>query len=310
MTPHERWQAVLQGRKPDRVPCDFWGTAEVTARLRCELGCASDRELWERLGVDKCIHLAARHPLAKEDEWHIPSSFDEEWNVSDLHARCQEWAGYPIVACASEPFYLYCHLRGMEQAMQDLLLNPAIVEAALERIQRIFSGLFRRTLDAAADLVDFVYVAEDLGTQDSLLMSPASFRKFLKPRMARMIELAHSYGVRVIHHDDGAIRPLLPDLIEIGIDVLNPIQWRCRGMEREGLARDFGASVVFHGGVDNQKTLPFGRPEDVRQEVADNLRIFRDGKGYIVAPCHNIQANTPTENILALYEAVHDLGRV
>ena len=352
MTPRERWQAVLQGRKPDRVPCDFWGTAEVTARLRGELGCASERELWERLGIDKCIHLAPRHPLAKEDEWHIPSSFDiwhvgtkevayqdrlgvyvetvihplaeartvadietfdwpvsEEWDVSAFRARCQEWAGYPILGCTSEPFYLYCHLRGMEQALEDLLLNAEIAEAALERIHAIFAGIFRRTLDAAADLIDFVYVAEDLGTQDSLLMSPASFRRFLKPRMARMIQLAHSYGVKVIHHDDGAIRPLLPDLIEIGIDVLNPIQWRCRGMEREGLARDFGASVVFHGGVDNQKTLPFGTPEDVRQEVADNLRIFRDCKGYIVAPCHNIQPNTPTENILALYQAVREFGR-
>jgi uroporphyrinogen decarboxylase len=352
MTPRERWRAVLADRKPDRVPCDFWGTAEVTARLRSELGCASERELWQCLEIDKCIHLAPRHPLAKEDEWHIPSSFDiwrvgtrevayqdglgvyletishplagaesvadveafawpdpGEWEVSDLRARCQEWAGYPILGCSSEPFYLYCHLRGMEQAMQDLLLNPAIAEAALERIHGIFTGIFRRTLDEAADLIDFVYVAEDLGTQESLLISPASFRKFLKPRMARIIELAHSYGVRVIHHDDGAIRPLLPDLIEIGIDVLNPVQWRCRGMERAGLARDFGASVVFHGGVDNQKTLPFGTPEDVRQEVADNIRIFRDCKGYIVAPCHNIQANTPTENILALYQAVRDFGR-
>jgi uroporphyrinogen decarboxylase len=121
--------------------------------------------------------------------------------------------------------------------------------------------------------------------------------------MARMIELVHSSGVRVMHHDDGAIRPLIPDLIETGIDVLNPIQWRCRGMEREGLARDFGKSLVFHGGVDNQQTLAFGSPEDVRREVADNIAIFSRCKGYVVAPCHNIQAVTPTANILALYES-------
>jgi uroporphyrinogen decarboxylase len=114
--------------------------------------------------------------------------------------------------------------------------------------------------------------------------------------------------VKVIHHDDGAIRPLLPELIEIGIDVLNPVQWRCRGMEREGLARDFGRSLVFHGAVDNQQTLPFGTPEDVRREVADNIRIFKDCRGYIVAPCHNIQPNTPTANILALYDAVCEFG--
>jgi uroporphyrinogen decarboxylase len=136
-------------------------------------------------------------------------------------------------------------------------------------------------------------------------MSPATFRRFLKPGMRRMIDLAHSFGVKVVHHDDGAIRPLLPELIELGIDVLNPIQWRCAGMGREALARDFGKLVVFHGGIDNQQTLPFGTPADVKREVAENVRIFRGGKGYVAAPCHNIQPNTPTENILALYEAVH-----
>ena len=125
-----------------------------------------------------------------------------------------------------------------------------------------------------------------------------------------MIELAHSFQVKVFHHDDGAIRPLLPDLIEMGIDILNPVQWRCRGMEREGLARDYGASIVFHGGVDNQRTLPFGTPDEVRREVAENIRIFSQGKGYIVAPCHNLQPNTPTENILAIYDAVREYGQV
>jgi uroporphyrinogen decarboxylase len=113
--------------------------------------------------------------------------------------------------------------------------------------------------------------------------------------------------VRAFHHDDGAIRPLIPDLIEAGIDLLNPIQWRCRGMEREGLARDFGDALVFHGAVDNQRTLPFGTPAEVRAEVIDNLRIF-EGCRYVVAPCHNIQPITPTANILALYEAVAEHG--
>jgi uroporphyrinogen decarboxylase len=124
--------------------------------------------------------------------------------------------------------------------------------------------------------------------------------------MRKMVDMAHSFGVKAMHHDDGAIRTLLPDLLETGIDMLNPIQWRCKGMEREGLARDFGKSIVFHGGVDNQHTLPFGTPEDVKHEVADNIRIFSKGKGYVVAPCHNLQPNTPTANILALYEAVHE----
>jgi uroporphyrinogen decarboxylase len=351
VTPRERWKAVLAGGKPDRVPCDFWSTDEAKSRLKAELGCASDRELWERLGVDKCIHLAPLHPLAKEDEWHIDTIFPVwrvgtreiayqdglgtytesvepplasartaadvggfdwpdplDWDVTTLRARCEPWRDYPILGMTYEPFYLYCRMRGMEQALEDLVVNPEIAEAAFERMFDIHATIIRGTLKAASDLIDLIYISEDLGTQESLLMSPQSFRRFLKPRMRKMIELVHSFGVKVMHHDDGAIRALLPELIEIGIDVLNPVQWRCRGMEREGLARDFGEAVVFHGGVDNQQTLPFGTPDDVRREVAENIRIFRKSKGYIVAPCHNLQPNTPTGNILALYEAVHEFG--
>jgi uroporphyrinogen decarboxylase len=196
----------------------------------------------------------------------------------------------------------------MEQALEDLIARPEIADSILEHIAAIDLALTRRILDEAGDSLLFSYVAEDLGTQASLIMSPRLFRRFLKPRMARMIDLVHSYGVKVFHHDDGAMRPLLPELIEIGIDLLNPIQWRCRGMEREALARDFGGRIVFHGGVDNQHTLPFGDAGDVRRQVRDNIAIFRDTKGYIVAPCHNLQANTPTANVLALYDAVREYG--
>jgi uroporphyrinogen decarboxylase len=265
----------------------------------------------EGLGVYEEI---VSHPLAQAQtvadierfEWPEPGI----WDTSGMRAKCLAWDGYPVAGACYEPFYLYRYLRGGEQAFEDLALNPKIAQAIIERIYYIHAEVIRRTLEAAGDVIDFAFVAEDLGTQNTLLMSPSSFRRFLKPGMARMIELIHSYGVKVIHHDDGAMRPLLPELIEMGIDILDPVQWRCPGMEREGLARDFGRQLVFHGAVDNQQTLPFGTPDDVRQEVADNIRIFKDGKGYIVCPCHNIQPNTATENILALYEAVHEYGQL
>ena len=351
MTSRERWLAVLGGERPDRVPCDYWGTAEVTRRLLADLGCADERALYERLGVDKLIHLAPKHPRATEDTWHMQSLFSiwhietrdvpyadglgtytetaasplagaesvadierfdwpnpDDWDTSGMRAQCEAWRGYPILGGCYEPFYLYCRLRGMEQALEDLVANPAIAEAIMERIFHIHYSVIQRTLDDLPGLIDIIYVAEDLGTQESLLMSPRLFRKFLKPYMVRMAEMAHAHGVKVFHHDDGAMRPMIPDLLEVGIDILNPIQWRCRGMEREGLARDFGSRLVFHGAVDNQHTLPFGTAEDVRREVAENIRIFSSGKGYIVAPCHNLQANTPTANVLALYEAVQEHG--
>ncbi|MCL6629623.1 MAG: uroporphyrinogen-III decarboxylase-like protein, partial [Armatimonadetes bacterium] len=152
------------------------------------------------------------------------------------------------------------------------------------------------------------YVAEDLGSQTGLLYSPNQIREFLLPRMKRMIELTKQHGSFVFHHSDGAIRDILPDLVDIGIEVLNPIQWRCVGTDREGLKRDFGHKLVFHGAVDNQYTLPFGTVDEVRQEVLDNYRILGQDGGYILAPCHNIQAVTPPENIVAMYETGYEYG--
>lgn len=117
-----------------------------------------------------------------------------------------------------------------------------------------------------------------------------------------MMRLAHENGVYVFFHSDGAIRDIIPDMIEIGIDILNPIQWRSKGMEREKLKQEFGERVVFHGGVDNQQTLPFGSVEDVNKEVDDNFSMLGSEGGYILAPCHNIQPITPVTNIIAMYE--------
>jgi uroporphyrinogen decarboxylase len=178
-------------------------------------------------------------------------------------------------------------------------------------LDRLFDFCYENSLrifEQAPGQILASYVSEDLGTQESLLYSPAHIREYFVPRMKRMIELAHQAGVFVFHHDDGAIRKILPELIDAGIDVLNPIQWRCRGMDREGLKTDFGSRLIFHGAMDNQHTLAFGSPEDVRREVLDNLRILGDGGGYIMAPCHNLQAIGPPENIVAMYEAGYTHG--
>jgi uroporphyrinogen decarboxylase len=152
------------------------------------------------------------------------------------------------------------------------------------------------------------YVAEDLGSQASLLMGLKEIRHFILPRQKKMADLARSFGIHIFYHTDGAAREVIPDLINVtGIEILNPIQWRCPGMEREGLVRDFGNKVIFHGAVDNQQTLPFGTPDDVRNEVLDNIRIF-GGARWICAPCHNLQPVSPTANIVALYETIWQHG--
>lgn len=342
MTPKQRWRAVAAHEPVDRLPTDYWATSEMTARLKRELEIVDDDALWRKLGIDKGHHIGPelRDPLAAErdgaDVWGVKrrwisygdglGSYDEPgfcpladlssvaelerypwpdpdwWDHATVGLQAIEAAEWPVFGGSFEPFYNYCYMRGIERAMEDLADDPAFVECALEHIYRVNYTLIERTLKAADGGVDFVYIAEDLGSQESLLFSPATIRKFLLPRMKSMIAMVHSFGAYAFHHDDGAIRAIIPDLLEAGIDILNPVQWRCKGMERAGLAKDFGARVAFHGAMDNQQTLPFGSEADVRREVRENAAIFGSRGGYILAPCHNIQPITPVANILAMYD--------
>jgi uroporphyrinogen decarboxylase len=159
--------------------------------------------------------------------------------------------------------------------------------------------------------VDIAQVTDDYGSQTGPLISLQTFQEFYKPHLRRFIDLCHEFGIKVFHHDDGAIRLFLPDLVAMGIDILNPVQHTCPGMEREGLKRDFGGRICFHGGIDNQKVLPFGTTEEVRQEVRRSIdALASDATGYILAPCHNLQAVSPIENIVAMYEEAFDYGRL
>ncbi len=191
----------------------------------------------------------------------------------------------------------------------DLILYPEIVHYCLDKLFDLCYINTMRIFEQIPGKVMLTYVAEDMGSQESLLFSPDHIREYLLPRMRRIVELSHEAGAYVFHHNDGAIREIIPDLIDLGIDILNPIQWRCRGMDREALKADFGDKLVFHGGVDNQHTLVFSSPEDVRREVKENIRILGAGGGYILAPCHNIQAVSPPENIVAMYEAGFEYGQ-
>ena len=346
MTPRERWVALFEGRHPDRIPTDYQATPEVTARLLRDLDCADEDALWRRLHVDKRIEVNPRakhpdrddqadmwgvrytnadygeghyltpthHPLAgakspedvHEHAWPDPDDFDYSAVAEALDAND---GYYPIHAGTYEPFLLYGYMRGLEAAMIDLAINEDIVEASLTRIFDFHYEHHRRIFEAGAGRIDTTYVAEDLGSQIGPLISLEMYRRFLQPNQIKMADLARSFGIHVMYHTDGAARQFLPDLIDrVGIDILNPIQWRCPGMEREGLVRDFGDRIIFHGSIDNQQTLPFGSVDDVIAEVRESIEIYRPAR-WICAPCHNIQPVTPVENIIAMYETAHAEGR-
>ena len=372
MTPRERWQAVLTYQKPDRVPMDYWGTPEATARLIKHLGLSRQseqslvadlnlpaaeanllraegprarREMLKQLHVDFVIGVAPRYigpplsvdtdvfgcryqnvdygagryaecvhaPLAgfnsvEEIEANYTWPNSDWWDYSEISSQIRGWESYPIQGGYSEPLLKYKELRGERQAFMDLVLNPEIVQYCIDKLVELAYTETTRIYEQIPGQVMLTYVAEDLGGQENLLYSPAHIRKFLLPGMKRMIALAHQAGAFVFHHDDGNCRRILPDLVESGIDLLNPIQWRCKDMGREGLKRDFGSRLVFHGGMDNQQTLPFGTVAEVQQEVIDNLRILGADGGYILGPCHNIQVVSPPENIITMYETGYEYG--
>ena len=198
----------------------------------------------------------------------------------------------------------------MEQSYMDLALNSELVNYCLDKLFDFAYQYTTRIYEQLPGRVNISYVAEDFGGQTALLFSAGMIREFFIPRMQRMIDLAHQAGAYAFFHSDGAIRQIIPDMIAAGIDVLNPIQWRCDGMDRADLKRDFGDQVVFHGGVDNQQTLAFGSVADVQAEVRTNIELLGAGGGYILAPCHNIQVISPPENIVAMYQTGYETGQL
>ncbi len=345
MTPRERWLAVLQRRSPDRVPMDYWSTPEATRKLLKHLGLRTVWQMYARLHIDRVLTVKPNyagprlrpgydiygrrhrnighgggkyrecvyHPLAAfetVDEieanytWPTPDLYD----YSEIRDQVRGKEQYPIQGGGSEPFLIYKDLRGMEQAYMDLLERPEMVHYCLDKLFDFADENTVRIYEQLPGQVVLSYVAEDFGGQESLLFSRKVIRTFFVPRMKRMIDLAHSAGVYAFFHSDGAIRSIIPDMLEAGIDILNPIQWRCRDMDRATLKTEFGDKVVFHGAGDNQHTLPFGSVADVKQETIDNLALLGKDGGFILAPCHNIQVVSPPENIVAMYETGYAYG--
>ncbi len=349
MTPRQRWLALLDRQPVDRIPSDYQATVEVTQRLLRDLGCASEDTLWRKLHIDKRKYVESRWRLPhhsddpQADMWGVryqrmdygSGAYDEpaycplaaaetvaevdahrwpdpdDFDYSVIARTLDEDDGYwPIHSCCYEPFLLYGYLRGLERSFEDLVLRPELADAILGHIFAFYYEHQRRCFEAGGGRIHLTWVAEDLGSQTGPLMSLDMYRRFLLPNQVQMAKLARSYGIHVMYHTDGAARLFLPDLIDrVGIEVLNPVQWRCPGMEREGLVADFGDRIIFHGSIDNQHTLPFGSMDDVVAEVRESIEIYRPAR-WICNPCHNIQPNTPTANIVAMYETIHEFGRL
>jgi uroporphyrinogen decarboxylase len=201
------------------------------------------------------------------------------------------------------------YMRGFERMFLDFAENPELVHALFERVTRFYCEHFRRLLESADGRVDLAFTADDIGGQNGLLVSLKTWENFIKPYHQRLNKVIHEFGVRVIYHTDGSVMKAVPGLVEMGIDVLQALQFSAKGMDPAALKSLAGERLGFEGGVSVQTTLPFGTPEDVRHEVETLIATLGKGGGYILGPSHAIQAGTPAANVLAMFETALNYSR-
>jgi uroporphyrinogen decarboxylase len=247
----------------------------------------------------------ANHPLA--DDAAIASYQPPDPNRPELYVEAEsvlqefkdEYWIVGVTVCTI--FETAWALRGLARTLMDFSLNPDLVEA-------LFDIPFHYHLTAARKLtelgVDMIWIGDDVGSQDRMLISPATWRRFFKPRMATFIASLKQINpdVKVAYHSDGDISPIIPDLIDVGLDVLNPVQ--PRSMDPEKLERAYGDRLCFWGTIDEQHTLPFGSPAQVEQEVRTRLKTIGQGGGLIIGPTHHVQLDTPLENFWAMVNTI------
>ncbi len=326
--------------EPDRVPVDYWAVPGVTRALIEKLRLPDTESLLGHLGSDfRYVFPPYRGPApGKSSRWHedlwgikrdsvynevvyAPLSAadkprdlerfrwpDPEWyDLSGFRDTCARLKDYCTVLCdertnRTSVLHQGIYLLGMEKMMTDLILNPGFAHELFERITEFYLNLNRRIFEAAAGGIDVILIGDDFGTQQGLLISREMLREFVYPHLKKHFELARRHGIKVMFHSCGAVREIIPDLVELGADVLNPIQTGAGGMDPAQLKMEFGTKICLHGSIDTQRVLPFGSRQRVREETLRMISILSPGGGFILAPSHNFQANTPLENILEMYK--------
>jgi uroporphyrinogen decarboxylase len=280
--------------------------------------------------------------LAFTDEWgigwHMPKEngffydmYVHPFNVDDVKAKLQvgycwldptaDWRFVQLRERLSQPRQknkavvmgslcagqteIYAWLRGFERFYLDLGGEPETAEFFLDKITDLKMAYWDRVLSEAGDLVDVVNESDDVAGQETLLMSPATYRRVIKPRHQRLFGFIKKKAphVKLFLHSCGAVRPLIGDLIEMGVDILNPVQINAKGMNLFELKKEFGRDICFWGGgVDTQRVLSWGTVEEVKDNTRRNIEALAPGGGFVFTPVHIVQANVPVENYMAMWE--------
>ena len=341
MNAKSRVHAALKREPVDRVPVWMWFHPVTTRRLADLLEIPPDRvadamgddirQTWvgNNYPMEGIVHehegdthtdawgvewvkeghfnQVTRSPLQDADEEEILAYRYPYDNVDELLSNMEPVAAAGddhFIGCDISPclFELLCRIRGMEAAIMDLAASPERARSMLRHAADFCVRLGEGACDRYA--IDWLWTGDDVGSQRGMIMSPECWRDMIQPHLARIADVGKSRGLWVAYHCCGAIRPIIPDLVDAGVDVLNPVQCNCPGMDPVELKKEFGASLAFMGGVDTQEMLPRGSEDEVYRETVRLLEhMTADGGGYILAASHAVPPETPTGNIFAMYRA-------
>ncbi len=298
------------GPSPDRYTMSI-ETRGDSAELHDEFGV-----LW-RMPLDQGLYFdMVEHPLSGDislsdvERYPWPDPVDPH-RFADMAAKAAaivrtEERATCFGNISTGLFELGIRMRGYESFFIDMLADRPIAEALLDKAADLKIAYWEQVIAAAGDMIDVVVDTDDYGTQHSLMVSPDSWRELIKPRLRRINDLIHAKSrAKVLLHSCGAIKELIPDLIDAGVDVLNPVQVSAKDMDTAALKREFGREIVFWGGgIDTQTTLPSGSPEAVRDEVRRRVEDLMKGGGFVFAAVHNIQPDVPVRNVVAMLETI------
>jgi uroporphyrinogen decarboxylase len=251
-------------------------------------------------------------PLARADSiekieahtWPNVDWFDFEGFAESL----EPWKGFAVMASGASVLQHPMLLCGMDKILTDMALNPEVACGIFDKFTNFYLAYYDKMLSAAEGRIDLFRIGDDIGTQRGPLISPAMFRQFIAPRLRLLVDLAHSYNTKVMFHSCGSITTFVDELIEIGVDILDPIQVSAAKMDPAQIKSQYGSRICLHGSIDTQYILPQGSP----QQVAENVRLMietlgRNG-GFILAPCHVLQTDVATDNIRTMYETGQRYG--
>jgi len=267
-------------------------------------------------GATSCVYRSAPLADATTDDldthaWPDPDVDDRTAGMNEEARSLFEDGRYAVYAYRHGGIFDYASfLRGTERFMMDLVLHKTFAKRLVETVTDVLISFYERLMAEVGPYVHVVEIADDLGTQKGPMISPRTYDDFIKPGHRALVEVikrGHP-NVKVMIHCDGGVRPLLPGMIEAGIDILNPVQVTAGGMEPAALKRDFGSDLVFQGGLDTQNLLIHATPEEVTDATRRLIDVLAPGGGYLFGPSHNLLADIPAENVIAMFETAQQHG--